>query len=123
MLATKKVPPMVAARAKTTVTSKRGMPAIGRKDDGVDGTKPAKDRWDLLPWRAVGDVVKVMSYGALKYAPGNWVKVPEWRWRYYAAALRHLTAWWLGEKLDSDSGLPHLAHAVCCILFMAELDQ
>ena len=88
----------------------------GRKDD--DG----KPRWDLLPFRATAYVVDVLTYGAEKYAPENWRKVDGWRWRYFAAALRHLVAWWRGQKTDPKSGLPHLAHAACCVLFLLELD-
>lgn len=27
------------------------------------------------------------------------------------------------ERLDPESGLPHLAHAACCLLFALELDE
>lgn len=88
--------------------------AHGKKfDDG-------KARWDLLPLRAAGMVVDVLGFGAAKYGPENWRKVPELRRRYYAAALRHLAAWWMGEKTDPESGLPHLAHAGCCVMFLLE---
>jgi hypothetical protein len=85
-----------------------------------DGSKhdQAKERWDLLPTEAVRQVVKVLGYGARVYAVDNWKVVPDARRRYYAAALRHLTAWWEGEKVDNESGLPHLAHAACCVLFL-----
>ena len=77
-----------------------------------------KDRWDLLPWRATQQIVKVLTYGARKYAPDNWKKVPEWRIRYYAALIRHVVAWFEGERIDPETGLSHLAHAGCCILFL-----
>jgi hypothetical protein len=77
-----------------------------------------KPRWDLLPWGPVGDVVAVLTFGAAKYAPNNWQHVDEPRGRYYAAALRHLAAWVDGERFDPESGLPHLAHACCCLLFL-----
>jgi hypothetical protein len=82
-----------------------------------------KARWDLLPWRSVGEVVRVLTHGAVKYAPDNWQKVPEPRNRYFAAAVRHLTTWWDGEKVDPESGLSHLAHAVCCLLFLMWFDR
>jgi len=90
---------------------------VGRKDD------QEKDRWDLLPDEPVRDIVKVLTFGARKYAPDNWQKVPDWRRRYYAAMQRHFVAWRMGEKNDPESGLPHLAHAGCCLLFLMWLDN
>ena len=82
-----------------------------------------KLRYDLVPLLAEEQVVKVLTYGAKKYGPDNWRKVPEARRRYYAAARRHLTRWRLGEELDRESGLPHLAHAICSLLFLLEVEQ
>lgn len=87
-------------------------PLRGKKfDDG-------KDRWDLVPWKGLRDVVRVISYGANKYGDDNWRQVPNGRNRYSAAAMRHFTAWRLGEDVDPESGLPHLAHACCSLLFL-----
>lgn len=91
--------------------------AVGRKDDGE------KPRYDLLPLLALEVEARVLTYGATKYAPDNWRKVDGWRWRYFGAALRHLFAWFGGERLDPESGLPHLGHALCCVAFLAELDS
>jgi Domain of unknown function (DUF5664) len=82
-----------------------------------------KPRFSLLPTRAVADVVAVLEYGARKYAPGNWMIVPDARTRYFDAAQRHLLSWWDGERIDPESGLPHLAHATCCLLFLAWFDS
>lgn len=81
-----------------------------------------KDRWDLVPFDALLPVVKVLTYGAVKYAPDNWKKLPDARERYVAAMLRHFTAWRLGERDDPESGLHHLAHAACCLLFLLWFD-
>lgn len=78
----------------------------------------AKPRWSLLPLTAVGRVVDVLEFGARKYAPGNWQRVPGARDRYFDAALRHLVAWRTGETADPESGHHHLAHAACCVLFL-----
>ena len=80
-----------------------------------------KRRWGLMPWAAAGAVVDVLGFGAKKYAPDNWRKVPDARGRYFDAALRHLIAWQQGERLDPESGLSHLAHAACCVLFLLEV--
>jgi hypothetical protein len=90
--------------------------APGRKNDS------GKERWDLLPWDQVTDVVGVLTFGAGKYADDNWKVVLEPRKRYSAAALRHITSRLRGERLDPETGRPHLAHAVCCLLFWMWFD-
>jgi hypothetical protein len=37
--------------------------------------------------------------------------------------MRHVTDWWDGEKNDKGSGLPHLAHAACDILFLLAMEE
>lgn len=91
---------------------KKKSSAAGVKYDGH------KERWDLLPFQVVGEVVKVLTVGAVKYAPDNWKYVPEGPRRYFAACIRHMTAWQSGEKMDKETGLSHLAHAICCLVFM-----
>jgi len=62
-------------------------------------------------------VVKVLMYGEKKYARNNWQKVKPTR-RYYAAMIRHLIQN-KTEYLDQESNLPHWAHALCDLLFIA----
>jgi DNA-directed RNA polymerase subunit RPC12/RpoP len=81
-----------------------------------------KRRWDLLPWRALGLVADVLTVGAAKHGDDGWRTLPNARRRYYAATLRHLTAWWEGEALDHDDGLPHMAHAIADALLLLALD-
>lgn len=86
----------------------------------LDAGKP---RWDLIPPLALQDVAAVLEFGARKYAPDNWREVEGWHWRYMRAGIGHAYAHLRGERLDKESGLPHLAHAVCCFLFVLELDR
>jgi hypothetical protein len=76
-----------------------------------------------MPWDAMLHVARVLLFGAKKYGAGNWKMVPKARDRYFAACLRHTLAWWQGEKLDPESGLPHLAHAVTCLIFLLWFDD
>lgn len=81
-----------------------------------------KLRFDLMPPKALEAIVRVLTFGARKYAPGNWIKAPTWG-RYYAALQRHMTAWWSGETNDPETGISHLAHAGCSLVFLMELER
>lgn len=76
-----------------------------------------KPRLDLLPYDALLRIGDVLTYGAAKYAPRNWESGMDWG-RLSAAAQRHIASWQCGQDDDEESGLPHLAHAVCCLLFL-----
>ena len=82
-----------------------------KNDDG-------KRRWSLLPWGALSIVVDVLESGSKKYGDWNWQTVEPFEKRYGDALLRHVVAHVSGETLDADTGLPHLAHACCCCLFL-----
>ena len=87
------------------------IPSEGRKDDA--GKLP----WHLLPPDAVDEILEVLKYGADKYAPRNWEQGMDWS-RPFSALMRHMWAWWRREPCDNETGLSHLAHAGCCILFL-----
>lgn len=78
-----------------------------------------KLRTDLMPVYPLQQLAAVLTHGAKKYTERNWEKGLDWS-RLYGAALRHLFAFWSGEDRDPESGLPHLAHAMCCITFLIE---
>jgi hypothetical protein len=79
-----------------------------------DGDKPD---YSLMPAASMDEMVKVLSMGAKKYDRENWRKLENGEDRYFAAAMRHLWAIRMGEEIDSESGLPHAAHAaVNCVL-------
>lgn len=82
-----------------------------------------KPDYTLLPWNAVEDVVRVLDFGAKKYARDNWKHVADHKNRYLAAAFRHLAAYTQGQETDPETGLSHLAHASCCILFLMAKDK
>lgn len=87
---------------------------IGRKFD------QDKARLELLPPLALIEVAKVLTEGAKKYEVNNWKYVPDLQNRYTGAALRHILAEMAGEDIDSDFNLPHMAHAICCLMFKLE---
>lgn len=76
-----------------------------------------KDPWNLVPFDAVRAITKVLAFGADKYGERNWESGMAWS-RPYAAAMRHMTAWWEREDDDMETGFSHLWHLGCCVLFM-----
>ncbi len=56
-----------------------------------------------------------MADGAKKYGPYNWRENAVIASIYVSAARRHLDAWFDGEELAQDSGVPHLGHALSCL--------
>jgi hypothetical protein len=82
----------------------------------------SKPKPSLLPWLALIPVIRILEFGAKKYAAHSWKNVaPE---RYVEALLRHAIEF--GERqhtdgilcCDQESGLPVLAHLACNALFL-----
>jgi hypothetical protein len=92
------------------------------KETGVKKDK-GKIEWALMPWRELRQVALVLTKGAQKYSRDNWMHVPAAERRYFDAAMRHITARQTGEINDKETKLPHLAHAICCLLFWAWFDN
>ena len=99
-----------------TNLTKPSQVSAGHKDD------QGKNRLDLIEPEFIEGVGKVLTFGADKYEPNNWQKVEDAENRYYAAAMRHLMAWRKGEKLDPESGISHLYHVACNIMFLQYFD-
>lgn len=78
-----------------------------------------KTDWSLLPVDSVEEILKVLEFGKKKYAAHNWCSGNGFKWtRTINACLRHMFAFMRGEDNDPESGISHLAHAGCNILFM-----
>ena len=81
-----------------------------------------KLKYSLFPDVVLRDVIKIMMFGAEKYGADNW-KQCEDDTRYYDALRRHVDSWRDGEYLDPESNMPHLAHALCNLVFLHYLTQ
>jgi hypothetical protein len=86
------------------------------------GIKHDQDKLDysLVPFGALDEVVKVLTYGAKKYDRHNWQYVDETR--YQAALMRHFSSYMQGERYDPETGIDHLAHMACSVLFLLQKD-
>ena len=79
-----------------------------------------KPKLSLLSALWLLGVGQVLTLGAKKYSAHNWREGIE-QSRLLSAALRHILAYQDGEDLDPETGLCHLYHASCCLMFAAEL--
>lgn len=70
---------------------------------------------ELVPPSVEHALAEAFSLGAKKYGPYNWREKRVSSNVYYAAALRHLKAWWDGEDLDPESSFSHLSHVLACV--------
>ncbi|MFX0071884.1 MAG: dATP/dGTP diphosphohydrolase domain-containing protein, partial [Candidatus Hermodarchaeota archaeon] len=79
-----------------------------------------KLRYDLVPFGPIDGLALVLTYGAGKYAPHNWKKgnTPEDIERINAALMRHYSKYRQNEYYDPESGMPHLYHALCNLVFL-----
>lgn len=94
----------------------------GTVDNG--GVKHDQDKvpLHLIPRSWFDGPGQVLAFGAKKYAPRNWERGMDWS-RPYGALMRHMTAWWDGELSDPETGMSHLWHAACCLMFLIEYEQ
>lgn len=76
-----------------------------------------KRRVDLVPTEAINALADILTAGAAKYGSHNWRKGMAWS-RVYGAAQRHMLAFWGGDDIDEESGMPHLWHALTNVAFL-----
>lgn len=76
-----------------------------------------KRKWGLLSWPALNELVKVLEFGAQKYASWNWSNGLSWS-ECFESMQRHLLAWYTGEDKDPETGLSHMAHVMCNAMFL-----
>jgi len=74
----------------------------------------------LFPMSATIYGTLALLDGALKYGRANWRAAGVRASIYYDACLRHMTKWFEGQTIDPDSELPHLAHALACIVILID---
>ena len=93
------------------------------EDPKTGGLKGMKDeRFELLPWSALGEVARVYGYGAIKYAEHNWRKGYRWSLSI-GAMLRHIALYAAGQSYDSESGRHHMGHVVFHALTLITFEQ
>jgi integrase len=70
-----------------------------------------KPQWHLVHFPSLIPLVKVLEYGAQKYAPNNWKKGAP-REQYLDCAMRHLAELMEGKEMDEESKQHHMGHVM-----------
>jgi hypothetical protein len=88
---------------------------VDKKDTNPkDAIGIAKVPFSTIPAEVVAELGLAMMEGALKYGRHNFRVAGVRASVYRDAAQRHLDAFWEGEIIDPDSGLPHLVKCMAC---------
>lgn len=98
---------------------------MGNPHSTTHSTKPAgmkfdqgKPMMDLVRPEFTEGVAAVLTFGAQKYAAHNWTQGIQYS-RIIAALDRHLNEIKKGNWYDDESGLPHIDHVGCCVMFLS----
>lgn len=81
-----------------------------------------KRKWALVDFDSLEDMVKVLEFGAKKYAEHNWKKGLKTH-EIFESMMRHMVAYMNGEDNDSESGLPHTGHIMCNAMFLSYMHK
>lgn len=84
----------------------------------ADRDNEGKPQYSLLSLEALEPCVRVLEYGCKKYARANWKKGQKMS-SLMDSTIRHLSKILEGELVDEESGLSHLGHAMCNLMFAA----
>ena len=102
--------PAVQPEASAPTTPPPPKPGIHANDPKQEAGQ-RKVPFAALPWAVLAEDAVAHGEGALKYGRHNWREGDVLASTYFAAAMRHLIAWFEGEDTDPDSGLSHLTKA------------
>lgn len=75
-----------------------------------------KLKWSYVHYASLEPMIRVMEFGAKKYAPKNWQN-PMNTTDILESMQRHLAALMDGEEFDKESGLPHMGHIQANAMF------
>ena len=88
--------------------------SVAKASNPKDAVGTGKVPFSTIPAPVLGELGLAMMEGALKYGRHNYRVVGVRASVYKDAALRHILAFWEGQDIDPDSGLPHLVKAMAC---------
>lgn len=75
-----------------------------------------KPKWSLVHYKSLEPMVRVLMYGADKYAVDNWKKGLDKK-EILDSLQRHVAALIDGQEVDPESSLHHIGHIMCNCMF------
>lgn len=79
---------------------------------------PIEKNNGLPDLRAFEEMSYVLEFGSKKYARDNWRKGYANKYSAADSLLRHLQKLIIGETHDKESGLHHIGHLMCNVMFL-----
>lgn len=95
-------------------------PTDRKNTNPKDAVGTAKVPFSTISAPVLGELGLAMLEGARKYGRHNFRHSGVRASVYYDAALRHLAAFWEGQNIDPDSGLPHVVKAIACCVVLRD---
>jgi len=95
-------------------------PADSKDTNPKDAIGVRKLPIGLVPSTGINLAAVAFLEGAMKYGRYNWRVAGVKSSIYYDAAMRHLEKYWNGEECDWETGVPHLASTIACIMIIAD---
>jgi len=84
----------------------------------ADRFNTGKRQWSMVDFESLEPMVEVLEYGANKYSKDNWKQgLPVLE--ICESLLRHTFAFMAGEDKDPESGLSHIGHMMCNLMFLS----
>jgi hypothetical protein len=84
----------------------------------ADRFNEGKRQWALVDFESLEPMVEVLEFGAKKYSPDNWKKGLPVR-SIVESLLRHIFAFLRGQDKDPESGISHIGHMMCNLMFLS----
>lgn len=103
-----------------TVEAITGVDIRGKPTNPKDAVGIAKVPFSTIPQPVMAMVGLAMMEGARKYGRHNYRSAGIRASVYFDALMRHMTAWWEGEDIDPDSGLPHPVKAIATLAVLMD---
>lgn len=101
----------VCGRPECTVCNPLFVSTGERDDRRALHFSEGKPGVDQIPSEVILEWGEVYTYGEEKYGRDNWKQGNDWH-EFYGSVLRHMFAFWGGEDIDPESGMPHLVQAL-----------